>query len=72
MHKLYYGDYTNSEGETESVLKKIGQATDVGTTLIENPWLDRVPEPEFDEVAAENASVVATNLSIGYGGDEDV
>lgn len=72
MHKLYYGDYTNSEGETESVLKKIGQATDVGTTLIENPWLDRIPEPEFDEVAAENASVVATNLSIGYGGDEDV
>ena len=72
MHKLYYGEYIDSEGIAQSVLKKIGQATDIGKTLIENPWLYREPNPIFDEVAAERANTVTRNLALGYGGDEDV
>lgn len=36
IHKLYYGDYINSLGETENVLQKVRQSTDVKDTMIEN------------------------------------
>ena len=35
-HELYYGDYYNSLGETESVLQKVRQSTDVGDKILEN------------------------------------
>lgn len=36
LHKLYYGPYVNSLGETEEVLQKIRQSTDFGEEVLEN------------------------------------
>ena len=36
VHKLHYGDYVNSLGETENVLQKVYQSTDIGKKIIEN------------------------------------
>lgn len=36
LHRLYYGDYLNSAGETESVLLKVRQSTDIGDKVLEN------------------------------------
>jgi len=33
---LFYGDYLNSLGETENVLQKVKQTTDVGDLVLEN------------------------------------
>ena len=35
-HNLYYGDYLNSLGETENVLQKVQQTTEVGKRILEN------------------------------------
>jgi hypothetical protein len=35
-HELFYGDYLNSLGETENVLQKVKQTTDVGDLVLEN------------------------------------
>ena len=72
MHKLYYGEYINSEGDTESVLKKIGQATEVGVTISEDPYLYKEKLPIFTDLLVEKQEVVSRNDALGYGGDEDV
>lgn len=36
IHKLYYGDYLTSTGETENVLQKVRQSTDIGELVLEN------------------------------------
>lgn len=36
IHKLYYGDYLSSTGETENVLQKVRQSTNIGDTVLEN------------------------------------
>lgn len=41
-HNLYYGDYLNSAGETENVLQKVKQTTDVGELVLENVKVTKV------------------------------
>lgn len=41
IHKLYYGDYLNSRGETENVLQKVQQTTDIEEGLLENVRVTR-------------------------------
>lgn len=55
IHKLYYGDYLNSQGETENVLQKVRQSTDIGDTVLENVKVIRTCNqcPVYDELNAE-------------------
>jgi len=55
IHKLYYGDYFNSLGETENVLQKVQQSTDIGTERLENVQIVRNCKqcPVYDELDAE-------------------
>lgn len=72
MHKLYYDDYRTSTGDIESVLKKIGQATEVGATITEDPYIYKEKLPIFTDILAEKVEVESRNQAIGYGGDEDI
>lgn len=55
IHKLYYGDYLNSEGEIENVLMKIRQSTDFGDKILENIKKTRTCSqcPVYDQLDAE-------------------
>lgn len=55
IHKLYYGDYVNSLGETENVLQKVRQSTDIGEKVLEDVKVIRTCKqcPVYDELDAE-------------------
>lgn len=55
IHKLYYGDYLNSAGETESVLLKVRQSTDIEKKLLEDIKITRNCNqcPVYDELENE-------------------
>lgn len=55
IHKLYYGDYLNSQGETENVLQKVRQSTDVGDVVLENVKVVRTCNqcPVYDKLDTE-------------------
>ena len=64
IHKLYYGDYLNSEGEIDNVLMKVRQSTNFGNEILENveqvrtcnqcPVFDALDEEIEDMLAAQN------------------
>lgn len=68
IHKLYYGDYLTSTGETENVLQKVRQSTDIGETILENVKVTRTCKqcPVFDELDAELEEM---NLQVEEGGN---
>lgn len=72
LHRLYYGDYVNSKGETESVLMKVRQSTDIGKKILEDVRIYRTCPvcPVYDELSAEQQKIYNTNQMLGYGGDE--
>ena len=55
IHKLYYGDYLNSLGETENVLQKVRQSTDIGEKVLEETQVIRTCKqcPVYDELDEE-------------------
>lgn len=55
LHKLYYGPYVNSEGETSDVLLRIRQSTEFGEEVLENVEKFRnCPQcPVYDDLAQE-------------------
>jgi hypothetical protein len=55
IHKLYYGDYVNSLGETENVLQKVRQSTDIGEKVLEDVKVIRTCKqcPVYDELEDE-------------------
>jgi len=55
MHKLYYGDYLNSLGETENVLQKVRQSTDFGEKVLDNVEIVRTCRqcPVYDNLEDE-------------------
>ena len=71
LHKLYYGDYLNSAGETESVLLKVRQSTDIGDKILEDVKVIRTcPNcPVYDNLEEEMMEMQAINAEIIKGGD---
>ena len=55
IHKLQYGNYVNSLGETENVLQRVQQSTSVGETVLENIRVVRTCNqcPVYDELDSE-------------------
>lgn len=55
IHKLYYGDYVNSLGETENVLQKVRQSTNIGDTVLDDVKVIRTCQqcPVYDNLDAE-------------------
>ena len=55
IHKLYYGDYLNSLGETENVLQKVRQSTDIGEKVLEDVKVIRTCNqcPVYDSLDSE-------------------
>lgn len=62
IHKLYYGDYLNSLGETENVLQKVRQSTDINKlTSDENIKIIRTCNqcPVYDKLEDELEIIAA-------------
>jgi len=61
IHKLYYGDYLNSQGETENVLQKVQQSTDVQDSVLEDVKIVRTCTtcPVFDMLESEMTSIAS-------------
>jgi hypothetical protein len=55
IHKLYYGDYVNSAGETENVLQKVRQSTNVGEKVLDEVKVIRTCKqcPVYDDLESE-------------------
>ena len=62
IHKLYYGDYLNSEGKIDNVLMKVRQSTNFGKEVLENVEKVRTCNqcPVFDELDKEIEDMLAT------------
>ena len=67
LHKLYYGDYLNSLGETENVLQKVRQSTDFGEKVLEDVKTVRTCKqcPVFDELDEELEQMALQNSTGG-------
>ena len=67
IHKLYYGDYTNSLGETENVLQKVRQSTDIGDVNLDNVKIVRTCNqcPVYDQLDAELNEIGLQNPNEG-------
>lgn len=67
IHKLYYGDYLNSLGETENVLQKVRQSTEIGNKVIENTKVVRACSqcPIYDELDDELKEITLQNTEGG-------
>ena len=61
IHKLYYGDYLNSQGETENVLQKVRQSTDVKEGVLEDVKVVRTCTscPVYDMLEDELTAVAS-------------
>jgi hypothetical protein len=61
IHKLYYGDYLNSLGETENVLQKVRQSTNFGDEVLENVKVVRTCAqcPVYDTLEDEMKEISA-------------
>jgi hypothetical protein len=66
IHKLYYGDYLNSLDETENVLQRVRQTTDIGDLVLEYAKVIRSCKqcPVYDELEDE-LEIMATQNQKG-------
>jgi hypothetical protein len=66
IHKLYYGDYLNSLDETENVLQRVRQTTDIGDLVLEDAKVIRSCKqcPVYDELEDE-LEIMATQNQKG-------
>lgn len=64
IHKLYYGDYLNSLGETENVLQKVRQSTDIGDEILEEVKVVRTCKqcPVYDTLDEQLMEMSAKNI----------
>ena len=69
IHKLYYGDYLNSEGEIDNVLMKVRQSTTFSKEALENVEQLRTCKqcPGFDTLAKEIEDMLASQNPTGGG-----
>ena len=69
IHKLYYGDYLNSEGEIDNVLMKVRQSTNFGKEILENVEQVRTCKqcPVFDTLDKEIEDMLASQNPTGGG-----
>ena len=60
IHKLYYGAYLNSLGETEEVLHRVRQTTNFGKTVLEN--VEKIRKcnqcPVYDDLDKELQDII--------------
>ena len=71
MHKLFYGDYLNSQGETESVLLKVRQSTDFKEIQNVKVYRKCPVCPVYDKLSEEQKEMQEWNEEHGYGEPEE-
>lgn len=61
IHRLYFGDYFNSENQTITVLHKVRQTTDIGKKILEDVKVIRNCKncPVYDDLDAELEQLIA-------------
>lgn len=66
MHKLYYGDYIDSNDETQRVLLKIRQTTDFKELQEVQVYRNCPTCPIYDKLSGEQIQLQEANEIIGY------